>query len=264
VKVAAGPWFERRRVGSDIWHLAETYVDPFVRCNVWLVTGRDRALLVDTGLGVVSLREAARDLFERPVRAVATHYHFDHTGSFHEFDERLAHRLAAPLLESSQTIGGALRRTGFDEITWQSFLDAGYVIDDELLDALPFEGFDVDAYAVTACPPTGVLDDGDVVDLGDRAFEVLHLPGHSPDSIGLFDRASGVLFSGDAVYDGPLLDAAPDANVADYVNTMERLRALPVTVVHGGHEASFGRERLVELCDEYLDRAQGRDPSTSR
>jgi hypothetical protein len=33
---------------------------------------------------------------------------------------------------------------------------------------------------------------------------------------------------------------------------MARLRALPVTVVHGGHEASFDRARLVELCDAYL------------
>ena len=39
-----------------------------------------------------------------------------------------------------------------------------------------------------------VLDEGDVIDAGDRAFEVLHLPGHSPDSIGLWDAASGVLF----------------------------------------------------------------------
>ena len=37
-----------------------------------------------------------------------------------------------------------------------------------------------------------------------------------------------------------------------YVATMELLRALPVEVVHGGHEPSFGRERLVELCDAYI------------
>ena len=42
--------------------------------------------------------------------------------------------------------------------------------------------------------------------LGDRHFEVLHLPGHSPGSIGLWERRTGILFSGDALYDGPLLD----------------------------------------------------------
>ena len=97
-----------------------------------------------------------------------------------------------------------------------------------------------------------MLVDGDVIDLGDRAFEVLHLPGHSPGSIGLWDERSGVLFSGDAVYDGPLLDELDGSDIAAYVATMARLRELPVTVVHGGHEPSFGRARLVELCDDYL------------
>jgi glyoxylase-like metal-dependent hydrolase (beta-lactamase superfamily II) len=93
-----------------------------------------------------------------------------------------------------------------------------------------------------------------MIDLGDRAFEVLHLPGHSPGSIGLWEAASGILFSGDAVYDGPLLDELEGSDVVAYVATMRRLRDLPVTVVHGGHEPSFGCERLVAICTDYLDR----------
>ena len=57
------------------------------------------------------------------------------------------------------------------------------------------------------------------------------------------------MFSGDAVYDGPLLEGFYDGGPEAYVATMERLRDLPVNVVHGGHEPSFGRERLVEICD---------------
>ena len=132
------------------------------------------------------------------------------------------------------------------------YLDAGYELPEELLDELPSAGYDPAAYSVESCTPTRVLDDGDIVDLGDRAFEVMHLPGHSPDSIGLYEAESGILFSGDAVYDGPLLDGSRDSDVGAYVATMERLRALPVEVVHGGHEPSFGRARLVELCDAYI------------
>src|SRR5207253_1848350 len=169
--------------------------------------------------------------------------------------DRYAHPAAAPYLAGTDAMGGALHRSGFSAEAWQYFLDAGYVLDDELLTALPSAGYDVDAYAVKPCPANHALVDGDVVDLGDLAFEVLHLPGHSPDSIGLFDRANSVLFSGDAVYDGPLLDGLYDGYAEQYVATMERLRALPVEVVHGGHEASFGRDRLVKLCDAYLARA---------
>ena len=96
------------------------------------------------------------------------------------------------------------------------------------------------------------MDEGDVIDLGDRHFEVLHLPGHSAGSIGLWEAASGTLFSGDAVYDGPLLDRLPESDIGAYVQTMKRLRELPVRVVHAGHEPSFGRERLHEIIDAYL------------
>ncbi len=252
MKVAVGDWFARERIGDVIWRLWEPFADPFARCNIWFVRGRDRGLLIDTGLGVASLHEAARDLFEQPTLALATHYHFDHTGSLHEFSERLAHKAGAPYLETPGAIGGALRRDTFPPEVLAMYEDAGYELPEDLLEALPEAGFDPATYAVQPCTPTRLLDDGNIVDLGDIAFEVLHLPGHSPDSIGLWDPRSKTLFSGDAVYDGPLLDGNDDSDTDAYVATMEQLRALPVDVVHGGHEPSFGRERLVELCDGYI------------
>ncbi len=254
MKLASDPWFARRKVDDRTWHLWEPYVHAFARCNVWLVRGRDRSMLVDSGLGVVSLSTAAADLFDQPIAAVATHSHWDHVGSFHEFPQRYAHPESAAILKSAEAIGGALRRSGFAPEAWQYFIDSGYVLDDELLSALPAPDFDVDGYSVKPCPANHRLDEGDVVDLGDVAFEVLHLPGHSPDSIGLFDRTDGTLFSGDAVYDGPLLEGFYEGGPAAYVATMERLRELPVRVVHGGHEASFGRERLEEICDAFVTR----------
>jgi glyoxylase-like metal-dependent hydrolase (beta-lactamase superfamily II) len=89
-------------------------------------------------------------------------------------------------------------------------------------------------------------------DLGDRHFEILHLPGHSTGSIGLWEARTGTLFSGDAIYDGPLLDDLPESDIPTYVETMKRLRGLPVDVVHGGHDESFGRERLIEIANGYI------------
>ncbi|MGO9877194.1 MAG: MBL fold metallo-hydrolase [Acidimicrobiia bacterium] len=254
MKLASDPWFARRKVDDRTWHLWEPYVHAFARCNVWLVRGRDRSMLVDSGLGIVSLSTAAADLLDQPLAAVATHSHWDHVGSFHEFPQRYAHPASAPILSSAAAIGGALRRAGFAPEAWQYFIDSGYVLDDELLSAFPAPDFDVDAYSVKPCPANHRLDEGDVVDLGDVVYEVLHLPGHSPDSIGLFDRTDGTLFSGDAVYDGPLLEGFYEGGPEAYVATMERLRELPVRVVHGGHEASFGRDRLEEICDAFLTR----------
>ena len=81
---------------------------------------------------------------------------------------------------------------------------------------------------------------------------MFHLPGHSPGSIGLWEQATGTLFSGDAIYDSYLLDELPESDIPVYIRTMKRLRELPVDVVHAGHKASFGRARFVELIDAYL------------
>src|SRR5262249_43951917 len=119
--------------------------------------------------------------------------------------------------------------------------------DGEMFTMLPPGDYRSDAYAVAPAPATRLLDDGDIVDLGDRHFDVIHIPGHSPGGIGLWEAATGILFSGAATYAGPLTDDVVDA----YVGSMDRRRAPPVRVAHGGHSPSFGRNRFITLIDQY-------------
>jgi glyoxylase-like metal-dependent hydrolase (beta-lactamase superfamily II) len=246
----ADPWFVVDRIGDDITLITEPHVHPLLRCNVWHVRGREFDLVVDTSLGIRPLRHLVEHDVGHELLAVATHAHGDHVGGLHEFDRRAIHPAEADELSSAGVV--TLDATLFGPTVCQPYLDAGYDVPDLLVDAVPTGGMTSATFERPAAPPTTLLADGDVVDLGDRSFEVLHLPGHSPGSIGLWEASSGVLFSGDAVYDGPLLDELDGCDIEAYVATMRRLRDLPVRVVHGGHEQSFGRERLVELCDAYL------------
>ena len=94
----------------------------------------------------------------------------------------------------------------------------------------------------------------DASSCGSRSNHSSHCSGHSPGSIGLWEADSGTLFSGDAIYDGPLLDELDHSDIKEYCATMERLMELPVTVVHAGHDPSFGRDRLREIASDYLAR----------
>jgi glyoxylase-like metal-dependent hydrolase (beta-lactamase superfamily II) len=247
----ADHWFERRSIGDGITWLTEPHVHELIRCNIWHVRGRDRDLLVDTGLGVASLRDEIQDLVDKPLVAVATHVHYDHAGSLHEFEDARIHRLEVDKMADYREFAW-IRRDDFPQPLLNFFLEAGYGIEDDLLmDALPSDAFDPNDYRVTSTNAKP-LDSGTILDLGDRSFEVLHLPGHTPGSIGLWEAGSGTLFSGDAIYDGFLLDELPESDIDAYLTTMKRLRELPVTAVHAGHEPSFGRERLRELVDAYL------------
>jgi glyoxylase-like metal-dependent hydrolase (beta-lactamase superfamily II) len=252
----ADRWFETRRIDDDITLLWEPHVIPLMRCNIWHVRGRDRDLLIDTGMGISSLKDATRHLIDKAVIAVATHTHADHVGSHYEFDDCLVHRLEADGLRQPSA-NNTLIADDFDPGELRKLRIAGYEIEGELITALPHAGYDMRSYRVRPARPTRIVGEGDIVDTGDRRFEILHLPGHSSGSIGLWEATTGILFSGDAIYDGPLLDELHHSSIADYIRTMRRLRALPVRVVHAGHDPSFGRDRLIKLVDAYLRR---RDP----
>ncbi|MDT7640500.1 MAG: hypothetical protein QOC83_4788 [Pseudonocardiales bacterium] len=112
--------------------------------------------------------------------------------------------------------------------------------------------FDPADYRLRPARVTRALGDGDTVDLGDRAFTVLHLPGHSPGGIALFEERTGTLFSGDVVYDGELLDELDGSDIEAYLATMRRLRELPVHTVHAGHDSSFDGARVHDIIDTYL------------
>jgi glyoxylase-like metal-dependent hydrolase (beta-lactamase superfamily II) len=131
-----------------------------------------------------------------------------------------------------------------DEIRWY-----GYEPPERVVTAVPREDFDVSGWRTQATEPTRLLGEGDLVDLGDRVFEVLHVPGHTAGSVAFWDPAGGLLFTGDtAALDDPLHAEDEDAFVA----SLERLRALPVELVCAGHSRPFGREELTALIDEQL------------
>ena len=54
--IAPQDWWRVTRIGDDVTLIDEPHIQPFYRCNIWHVRGRDRDLLFDTGLGAVSLR----------------------------------------------------------------------------------------------------------------------------------------------------------------------------------------------------------------
>jgi glyoxylase-like metal-dependent hydrolase (beta-lactamase superfamily II) len=234
-RIPAARWYETMRHAHAVTLIHEPWIKPFYRCNIWHVRGRDRDLLFDSGLGHFSLKNHVALVSEQKLVCVASHTHFDHVGCHHEFPDRCVHRAEAEILADPR-----------NELTL-----ADRYATAEMFIAEP-EGWDTARYRIQAAPADRLLEAGDVIDLGDRAFEVIHTPGHSPGGIALFEKKTGVLLSGDIVYDGPLIDDAYHSDGGDYLATLERIRGLPVSIVHGGHFPSFGPTRYRQVIDDYL------------
>ena len=69
----AESWYEMKRLADGVTFMTEPHVVQMLRCNIWHVRGRDRDLVIDTGLGLCSLKSFAKDILDKPVSAVATH-----------------------------------------------------------------------------------------------------------------------------------------------------------------------------------------------
>ncbi|NKD76761.1 MBL fold metallo-hydrolase [Haematospirillum sp. H1815] len=237
-------WWRVTSLDDGISLIDEPFIKPFYRCNCWHVRGEGADLLVDSGMGVVSLRTWVPLVTERPLLAVASHTHFDHIGCHHEFDCRAVHRAEAHVLANPSRA---------------ETLAEPYVCD-AMFDVFPPGSFSAAGYEVCSAPATRLLEDGEEIEVGGRVFEVLHTPGHSPGGIALWEARTGVLFSGDIIYDGPLVEDAPHSSLDEYAVSLERLLSLPVRVVHGGHFPSFGGVRLRALITSWL-KEHGRQAS---
>ena len=89
-----------------------------------------------------------------------------------------------------------------------------------------------------------LLRDGDVIRMGDRDFEVIHTPGHSSDSICLYNEAEGVLFAGDSPL---LINSTKQTHEAGFLTALEKLCARDIQRIYFGHGAP-----LTERCNERL------------
>jgi len=241
-------WWRTHDAGDGVTLLVEAHITPMLESNVWHVRGRDADLVVDTANGIGPLRPSIEELADgRPVIAITTHGHFDHVGGLSEFDDRRCHRADSD--ETRYPFAVRIERGAQPRGLGSMFAYYGFEVPELTIAALPHEGFDTAAWAAPGAEATSFVADGDVVDLGDRRVEVLHVPGHTPGSIALWEPDAGLLFSGDTAYvDARLrfddLDAA-EASLA-------RLYDLPARRVHAGHDRSFGGDELKLLIGGLL------------
>lgn len=229
-------WFAIEDLGGGVARITEPHVHSFYRANLYRISGRDFDIQLDFGVGISNLAAVSPE-GAHPVLAIASHAHVDHIGSFHEYSRRAGHPLEAQtfaVLDDAGTVESWFRK------------------EKEPVEKPPGPDWSFASYGLKPAPLTEFLDEGDIVDLGNRKFRILHLPGHSPGSIALLDEYSGEFFSADAIYDGQLVDDVPTSDVESYLRTMKRLAELDIAIGHGGHGPSFGRERMHAIARSYI------------
>lgn len=180
-------------------------------CNAVLVAGRDRTLLVDTGLGssapalLRALRDAGRPADTLDLVAL-THEHIDHAGG-------LAHLPGRPLVAAHPLAANKL------------------ALHDEAATVSGVIGEAMGPVAVDLC-----LAEGSVIDVAPFRFEVLHTPGHTSSCVSFLDHDADVLICGDTFMAGGAMGGVfGSGSISDTIHSLRRLERIGLGTVLPGH-----------------------------
>jgi len=195
-------WFWAYDIGHGIIALLEPY--QFQEVMSFVVKGRDRALLIDTGLGVRPIKPVVDRLWAGPLTVVNTHRHFDHIGGDHEFPQVCVYD--HPLM--TQRLAA-----GYPDDHYRRVL-----ADDTFAAAGPIHHIDKTWEPVNCV----TVPAGHVFDLGDRQLRLIPAPGHSADSVVLDDWQNHLLFMGDTWYPAVLYSFEGVA-LTQYADTLDAL-----------------------------------------
>lgn len=225
-------WFTIDRIDKETFIISEYRHWEETHC--YLLNGSERSLLIDTGLGICDIHEKVINLTDKPIVAVATHIHWDHIGGHKSFPDFYAHNNELNWL------------SGEFPLTMEQI--KGMVVD---RCDLP-DGYDVSKYEFFQGKPTRVLKDNEIIDIGGRIVQIVHTPGHSPGHMCFWEKEREFLFTGDLVYKDTLFAYFPSTDPEAYLNSLERVSALPVKQVFPAHHTlNIKPEILFRMRDAF-------------
>lgn len=206
--------FDIIKHSNDIYQISGSIDD-----QMYVVVGTNKAAVIDTGIGLGSLKEQVRKITDLPLVVINTHGHPDHAGGNGQFN------------------GNEIYLHPNDVNLYQKMCSVEFRQDD-LVNANGESGKSLFHALVTGLPKTLGLSEGMEIDLGDRTLTVYEVPGHTLGSVCLHDSLSKALFVGDVLTLTPTwLHLDHCGSLSMYLYSMRRLKALhlPVSEFYPGH-----------------------------
>jgi glyoxylase-like metal-dependent hydrolase (beta-lactamase superfamily II) len=238
------PWFKVYDVGHDTYAIDEPY--NYEETIAYLILGKDKALLFDTGMGFDSISLVVKELTKLPVWVLNSHTHPDHIGCNYQFSHILAMNTA---YTRANAANGYKHADVAAEVTPASFC----------LARLPQE--DTAHYYIRPFKVMKFINDGYVIDLGGRKLQVIATPGHTPDAICLYDQQARYLWAGDSFYQGPifLFDKCTDLKAyKNSINLIARYAALSNRVLPAHNLPIAEPSMVIEAAKDFNRVASGK------
>ncbi len=224
-------WFEVLRLPNNVYAFWEPgHVE---KVNSFLIVGKDRDVLYDTGMGIANIRTAidevrrAESLPSHPLMVVNSHNHLDHNGGNKEFEQIWT--VNEPWAITRLTTGVPAGEAGGFVSYWDQLTPHQGV--EPPSDFSPLE------HGIPPYPEDqiGFLKEAQMLDLGDRTLQVIRTFSHSPDGIALFSKDAGLFFGGDTFYGSNFLVT----DIGLLADDLRRIENLPIRWHYASHGAQL-------------------------
>ncbi len=218
----SGQYFTSERLTPRV-----TRIRDILGVGLYLVEGRDRACVIDTGHGLGDLRGYIETLTDKPTFVILTHGHIDHVGGASLWDEVYLNPIDLDLFHDHNSL--ATRQASFQ--------------DDSVAGSIPLSD-----YAPERTAPLLPLANHQVFDLGGITLETIAVPGHTPGIMCILMREERMILFGDACGLEVLLCFPDSSPVSEYLAALSDLKA-----VEGDYDRILRNHGTGESPKELLD-----------
>ncbi|MCI8402164.1 MAG: MBL fold metallo-hydrolase [Lachnospiraceae bacterium] len=233
-----------RQIDDGTWMITDFFND-----HMYLLEGSQEALLIDTGIGSLTLSDRIRELTGKPLRVALTHGHVDHIGAagICERTDALGVFLSSQDFSLYQEHSGPECRKAYCEKKFERY--GADLVDSEKKEYLHR------LLSIEPCDRLCPLPDH--FNLGDRTIHVIRTPGHTLGSVCFLDEKTQILFSGDTVCDVcVLLDFEHSAPPEVFLSSLQRLKSYPIVRIYCGHHRGWVAAGIIDhyisLCRHIL------------
>jgi len=231
-------FFRILKIKNNIYKIWEPWFTE--HANIYFIKGKKYNLLIDCGLGIFNLRDYLKDRGLNNFKVILTHAHFDHAGGIRHFyaeECNVTKKVLANLKKKNFLAVDYLKEKYFDkrQIGKLTIKDPTEIIKKYKLPLLKIKPLKKTS-----------------LDLGNYNFKIIGAPGHSDDSIILYEQNKKILITGDVLYQGNLIDNFVNSSVNDYRRTFGLIKKLNFNLVLPGHNNILNNRQALKVINQYL------------
>lgn len=236
-------WFTKKQLVKNVWGIGE--FGHFEEVISYLIVGKKKALLFDTGMGIGNILAVVKQITSLPITVLNSHTHFDHIGGNKLFDN---------IILFNHKLRKKIARTGIAHIKLKNYIGG------KTFFIKPPSEFNLANYNIHTFKWNKLIKNGEIINIDPFKFKVFHTPGHSHDSICLFEETKGYFFSGDTIYPGPIYLHTLDSDFELYKQSIKKLtRIKTVKMIFPAHNAMECNPSIINLIDKTISKIKNID-----